>query len=67
MGTVLHLAGRGGTFFAAQVIAQIGTGLATVAHGLPAWRIAGADAGVVLGTALAVKIVAYVKLEPTHW
>ncbi len=50
--------------FAAQVIALIGTGLATVALGLLAWDLAGADAGVVLGTALAIKMVAYVTLAP---
>ncbi|GHD98508.1 major facilitator transporter [Defluviimonas sp. 20V17] len=50
--------------FAAQVIALVGTGLATVALGLLAWRIAGQDAGVVLGTALAIKMVAYVTLAP---
>jgi len=50
--------------FAAQVIALLGTGLATVALGLLAWQIAGADAGLVLGTALAIKMVAYVTLAP---
>jgi H+ antiporter protein len=50
--------------FAAQVIALIGTGLATVALGLLAWNIAGEDAGLVLGTALAIKMVAYVTLAP---
>ncbi|SIS49081.1 MFS transporter [Phaeovulum vinaykumarii] len=50
--------------FAAQVIALVGTGLATVALGLLAWRIAGEDAGLVLGTALAIKMVAYVALAP---
>ena len=50
--------------FAAQVIALIGTGLATVALGLLAWNIAGEDAGLVLGTALAIKMVAYVGLAP---
>lgn len=50
--------------FAAQVIALIGTGLATVALGLLAWQIAGANAGLVLGTALAIKMVAYVTLAP---
>ncbi|MFV1494869.1 MFS transporter [Phaeobacter sp. JH20_02] len=49
---------------AAQVIALLGTGLATVALGLLAWQIAGEDAGVVLGTALAIKMVAYVGLAP---
>ena len=50
--------------FAAQVIALTGTGLATVALGLLAWQIAGADAGQVLGTALAIKMIAYVTLSP---
>lgn len=50
--------------FAAQVIALLGSGLATVALGLLAWNIAGADAGKVLGTALAIKMVAYVSLAP---
>ena len=35
---------------AAQVIALVGTGLATVALGLLAYEIAGTDAGAVLGT-----------------
>ncbi|AZQ66668.1 MFS transporter [Silicimonas algicola] len=50
--------------FAAQVIALVGTGLATVALGLLAWQIAGEEAGLVLGTALAIKMVAYVTLAP---
>ncbi len=50
--------------FAAQVIALLGTGLATVALGLLAYDLAEADAGVVLGTALAIKMVAYVTLAP---
>jgi H+ antiporter protein len=50
--------------FAAQVIALLGTGLATVALGLLAYDLAGADAGLVLGTALAIKMVAYVVLAP---
>lgn len=50
--------------FAAQVIALIGTGLATVALGLLAWELAGENAGLVLGTALAIKMVAYVTLAP---
>ncbi len=50
--------------FAAQVIALIGTGLLTVALGLLAYDLAGANAGVVLGTALAIKMVAYVTLAP---
>ena len=50
--------------FAAQVIALIGTGLATVALGLLAYDIAGANAGAVLGTALAIKMIAYVGVAP---
>ena len=50
--------------FAAQVIALVGTGLATVALGLLAWDIAGDRAGIVLGTALAIKMIAYVTLAP---
>ena len=50
--------------FAAQVIALIGTGLATVALGLLAFDLAGNDAGVVMGTALAIKMIAYVGIAP---
>ena len=50
--------------FAAQLVALVGTGLATVALGLLAWQLAGADAGLVLGTALAIKMIAYVTLAP---
>jgi MFS family permease len=50
--------------FAAQAVALAGTGLATIALGLLAWRLAGDDAGAVLGTALAIKMVAYVTLAP---
>ena len=50
--------------FLAQVIALVGTGLATVALGLLAYDIAGADAGAVLGTALAIKMVAYIGVAP---
>ena len=50
--------------FAAQLVALIGTGLATVALGLLAWQLAGNNAGAVLGTALAIKMVAYVTLAP---
>lgn len=38
--------------FTAQVIALVGTGLMTVALGLLAYELAGADAGAVLGTYL---------------
>ncbi|MFJ5885064.1 MFS transporter [Kitasatospora cineracea] len=50
--------------FGAQVVALVGTGLATVALALLAYDLAGADAGAVLGTALAVKMVAYVAIAP---
>ncbi|MCP8896449.1 MFS transporter [Shinella daejeonensis] len=48
----------------AQVIALVGTGLATVALGLLAFELAGADAGAVLGTALTIKMIAYVTVAP---
>lgn len=50
--------------FLAQVVALVGTGLATVALGLLAYEIAGPDAGAVLGTALAIKMIAYVGIAP---
>lgn len=50
--------------FLAQVIALLGTGLATVALGLLAFDLAGANAGVVLGTALAIKMLAYIGVAP---
>ena len=50
--------------FFAQVVALGGTGLATVALGLLAYDIAGANAGAVLGTALAIKMIAYIGIAP---
>lgn len=50
--------------YLAQIVALLGTGLATVALGLLAYDIAGAKAGQVLGTALAIKMVAYVFVAP---
>lgn len=50
--------------FAAQVIALTGTGLMTVALGLLAFELAGGQAGAVLGTALAIKMIAYVGVAP---
>ncbi len=41
--------------FFAQGIALLGTGLATVALGLPAFDLAGSDAGVVLGAAASTR------------
>lgn len=58
---------RSGVFrrlFAAQLLALFGTGLATVALGLLSVRIAGSNAGAVLGTALAIKMVCYVTIAP---
>lgn len=46
------------------MIALIGTGLATVALGPLAFRIAAEDAGLVLGMAPAIRMVAYVTLAP---
>src|SRR5215212_9587246 len=48
----------------AQIIALVGTGLLTVALGLLAYDLAGADAGVVLGNALAIKMIAYIGVAP---
>lgn len=50
--------------FTAQVVALVGTGLLTVALGLLAYDLAGSAAGAVLGTALAIKMVAYVAVAP---
>ncbi|WP_227978910.1 MFS transporter [Nocardia spumae] len=50
--------------FTAQVVALVGTGLLTVALGLQAYDLAGSAAGAVLGTALAIKMVAYVGVAP---
>ena len=50
--------------FAAHVIGLGGTGLATVGLALLAYDLAGGNAGAVLGTALALKMVAYVGIAP---
>jgi predicted MFS family arabinose efflux permease len=50
--------------FLAQVVALVGTGLATVALALLAYDLAGDTAGEVLGTALAIKMAVYVLLAP---
>lgn len=50
--------------FAAQVIALVGTGLTTVALTLLAYDLVGGNAGIVLGTALAFKMTAYVVFAP---
>ena len=50
--------------FSAQVIALLGTGLLTVALGLLAFDLAAGRAGAVLGTALTIKMLAYVFVAP---
>jgi predicted MFS family arabinose efflux permease len=50
--------------FLAQVIALAGTGLATVALGLIAYDVGGDRAGSVLGTAFAIKMLAFVLVAP---
>ncbi|MEP1581090.1 MAG: MFS transporter, partial [Marinobacter sp.] len=50
--------------FLAQVVALLGTGLATVALSLLAFDLAGDKAGQVVGTAMAIKMVAYVFIAP---
>ena len=50
--------------FTAQLVALTGTGLSTVALALLAYDLADGDAGRVLGTALALKMVAYVCIAP---
>ncbi|MFV0361436.1 MFS transporter [Tropicimonas sp.] len=50
--------------FAAQIVALLGTGLATVALGLLAYDLAGAQAAMALGAAFTIKMVAYVTIAP---
>ncbi len=50
--------------FIAQLLSLIGSGLATIALGLLARDLAEASAGVILGTALAIKMIAYVVVSP---
>lgn len=50
--------------FAAQVVALLGTGLATVALGLLAYDLAGDNAAMVLGSVFTIKMVAYVGIAP---
>lgn len=52
------------SLFTAQVLALLGTGMLTVALGLLAFDLAGDAAGSVLGTALTIKMVAYVGVAP---
>lgn len=50
--------------FAAQIVALLGTGLATVALGLLAYDLAGDTAAMVLGTVFTIKMIAYVTVAP---
>lgn len=50
--------------FSAQIITLLGTGLLTVALGLLAFDIAGGDAGIVMGVAMSIKMIAYVAVAP---
>jgi multisubunit Na+/H+ antiporter MnhG subunit len=50
--------------FAAQVSALVGTGLATVALGLMAFDLAGANAGQVLGSPFGIKMICNVAIAP---
>mgnify|MGYP000270928602 CR=1 FL=1 len=50
--------------FLAQVISLVGTGVTTIALALLAWQLAKDEAGLVLGIALSLKMVAYVFFTP---
>ncbi|MBD3649261.1 MAG: MFS transporter [Pseudomonadales bacterium] len=50
--------------FSAQITSLVGTGVTTIALALLAWDLAGNEAGEVLGTALALKMVVYVFVAP---
>ena len=50
--------------FAAQVVALTGTGMTTVALALLAFQLSGGNAGAVLGSVMAVRLIAYVGLAP---
>ncbi len=50
--------------FVAQVIALVGTGMTTIALTLLAYDLVQENAGIVLGTALAYKMIAYVVFAP---
>ena len=50
--------------FLAQIVALLGTGLATIALGLLAYDLSGEQAGLVLGTIFTIKMIAYVGIAP---
>ncbi|WP_340117000.1 MFS transporter [Pelagibius sp. 7325] len=62
IGVLRHVIYR--RLFAAQILSLIGTGLMTVALALLAYNLSGDAAGVVVGTILALKMVAYVGFAP---
>jgi len=55
---------RFAALFASQVASLVGTGVLTVALALVAVRIAGDDAGLIIGIALTIRIAAYVVVSP---
>jgi H+ antiporter protein len=50
--------------FLAQIVALLGTGLATIALGLLAYDLSGERASLVLGTIFTIKMVTYVGIAP---
>jgi H+ antiporter protein len=50
--------------FLAQIVALLGTGLATIALGLLAYDLSGERAALVLGTVFTIKMIAYVGVAP---
>lgn len=50
--------------FLAQIVALLGTGLATIALGLLAYDLSSERAGLVLGTIFTIKMMAYVGIAP---
>ena len=50
--------------FAARTMALLGSGMTTIALSLLAFDLVGDRAGVVLGSALALKMIAYVTVAP---
>lgn len=50
--------------FLAQIVALLGTGMATIALGLLAYDLAGERAALVLGTVFTIKMIAYVGIAP---
>ena len=50
--------------FLAQIVALLGTGMATIALGLLAYDLAGDRAALILGTVFTIKMIAYVGIAP---